>query len=75
MQAAVQEVWSPPVCVDQEVVSQVLVTVGWDGKLVESKILKLSDIVIYDVAVQEALEEITFPRQIWGKQVKIAFRP
>ncbi len=75
VQAAVQEVWSPPLGVDQEVVSEVLVTVGWDGKLAESKMLKLSDIVIYDVAVQEALEDIKFPRQIWGKEIKIAFRP
>lgn len=75
VQAAVQEVWTPPIGVDQEVMSEVQVTVGWDGKLVESKILKLSEIVIYDVAVQEALEDITFPRQVWGKEIKIAFRP
>lgn len=75
VQAAVQEVWAPPIGVDQEVMSEVQVTVGWDGKLVESKILKLSEIVIYDVAVQEALEDITFPRQVWGKEIKIAFRP
>lgn len=75
VQAAVQEVWAPPIGIGQEVVSEVLVTVGWDGKLVESKILKLSEIVIYDVAVQEALEDIKFPRQVWGKEIKIAFRP
>lgn len=75
VQKAVQEVWSPPIGIDKEVVSEVLVTIGWDGKLVETKMLKLSEIVIYDVAVQEALEEISFPRQIWGKQIKIAFRP
>ena len=75
LQAAVQEVWAPPVGIDQEVMSEVQVTVGWDGALVESKILKPSDIVIYDVAVQEALEEIKFPRQVWGKEIKIAFRP
>lgn len=75
LQASVQEVWQPPVGIDQDVMSEVQVTVGWDGKLIESKILKLADIVIYDVAVQEALEEIKFPRQVWGKEIKIAFRP
>lgn len=75
VQAAVQEVWAPPIGVGQEIMSEVQVTVGWDGKLVESKILKLSEIVIYDVAVQEALEDIKFPRQVWGKEIKIAFRP
>ena len=75
VQAAVQEVWAPPIGVDQAIMSEVQVTVGWDGKLVESKILKLSEIVIYDVAVQEALEDIKFPRQVWGKEIKIAFRP
>ncbi|MFT6765221.1 MAG: hypothetical protein ACJAZS_000094 [Alteromonas naphthalenivorans] len=75
LQAAVQEVWEPPIGVHQDVTSEVQVTVGWDGKLIESKVITLSDIVIYDVAVQEALEEIKFPRQVWGKAIKIAFRP
>lgn len=74
IQAAIQEVWNPPVGVDKDIVSEVVVIVGWDGKLVESKIIKLSEVIIYDVSVQEALEEIKFPRQVWGKEIKIAFR-
>lgn len=75
LQQAVQEVWSPPVGIDESVASEVQVTVGWDGVLVESQVIKLTNIVIYDVAVQEALEEIKFPREVWGKEIKIAFRP
>jgi hypothetical protein len=75
LQQAVQEVWSPPVGIEETVMSEVQVTVGWDGALIESQVIKPTDIVIYDVAVQDALDEIKFPREVWGKEIKIAFRP
>ncbi len=75
LQAAVQSVWCPPVGIDPTVESEVLVRDGWDGKLLETELIKAANIVIYDVAVQEAIQEMEFPRQVWGKEIKIAFKP
>lgn len=75
LQAAVQSVWCPPAGIDHTVESEVLVRVDWDGKLLETQLIKAANIVIYDVAVQEAIQEMEFPRQVWGKEIKIAFKP
>ena len=75
LQAAVQSVWCPPAGIDSTVESEVLVRVDWDGKLLETQLIKAANIVIYDVAVQEAIQEMEFPRQVWGKEIKIAFKP
>jgi len=74
-QEAVARVWSPPAGMSQSLVCQVVLTVGWDGKLIEKRIEVPSDILVYDIAVEQALDEIEMPSELWGKSVRVAFKP
>ena len=72
---AIEAVWISPFGMTEDVVCEVLITVGWDGKLVEKKLTQPTSIYIYDRAVEEALDILLFPQQLWGKTIAIAFKP
>jgi flagellar motor protein MotB len=75
LEQAIQKVWKAPVGIEESVESEVALTIGWQGKLVDAKVIKSSDILVFDVAVQDALAEMSFPKGVWGKEVKVAFKP
>lgn len=75
LQEAVQEVWAPPAGMDGKLVCYVALTVDWNGKLVEHFIEDSSGVLVFDVAVEQAVAEIQFPRPLWGKSVTVAFTP
>ncbi len=75
LQEAVARVWAPPAGMSEELVCQVALTVGWDGKLLERFVEVSSGVFVYDVAVEQALDELQMPSELWGKKVKIAFKP
>ncbi len=75
LQECLFDLWTPPAGIPAEALCEVLVTVGWDGAILETQFLKKTDILIYDLSVQETVEQVVFPHEVWGKQITIAFKP
>lgn len=72
---ALSQVWSPPVGIDPHIESRVHVTIDWNGVLVDHKILQKTHSILFDIAVQEALHAVQLPKQFWGKEVTLVFKP
>ncbi len=75
LQECLFDLWTPPAGIPSGVACEVLITVGWDGAILETQFLKKTDILMYDLSVQETLEQVIFPHEVWGKQITIAFKP
>jgi outer membrane biosynthesis protein TonB len=75
LQEAVGQVWAPPAGMDEKLVCQVSFTVDWNGKLIEHFVTESSGILVFDIAVEQAVAELSVPRQLWGKSVTVAFKP
>jgi len=75
LQESLFAVWSPPAGMPSEQYCEVSVVIGWDGTVQETKFLKKTGSLVYDLTVQEALEQVGFPHEVWGKHITIAFKP
>jgi hypothetical protein len=75
LQECLFDLWTPPAGIPSGALCEVLITVGWDGAILETQFLKKTDILMYDLSVQETLEQVAFPHEVWGKQITIAFKP
>jgi hypothetical protein len=75
LQECLFDVWTPPTGISSGTFCEVLITIGWDGVILETQFLKKSDILMYDLSVQETVEQVTFPHEVWGKQITITFKP
>jgi outer membrane biosynthesis protein TonB len=75
LQEAIVQVWAPPAGMDSSLVCNVALTIDWDGKLLEAKVEESSGILVYDIAVEHAIDQLVLPRQLWGKTVRVAFKP
>ena len=75
LQEAIADVWAPPAGMAKNLVCLVSLTVDWNGKLKEYKIDDSSGVAIYDIAVEQAVQEVKIPRTLWGKSVTVAFKP
>ena len=69
------EVWSVPLGVPLSAVCEVVITIGWDGVIFATDFVKKSGILMYDLSVQETLEQVHFPHEMWGKQITVVFKP
>ena len=75
LQECLFDLWTPPAGIPPGALCEALITIGWDGVILETQFLKKTDILMYDLSVQETLEQVTFPHEVWGKQITIAFKP
>ena len=75
LQESLFDLWTPPTGIPAQAVCEVLVTIGWDGTVLEKEITKKTGILIYDLSVQEALDGAAFPKEVWGKKITISFKP
>ena len=75
LQECLFDLWTPPAGIPSGIFCEALVTIGWDGAILETQFLKKTDILMYDLSVQETLEQVIFPHEVWGKQITIAFKP
>lgn len=75
LQEAILQVWAPPAGMQESLVCNVTLTVDWHGKLVESVVEESSGVLVYDIAVEQAIAQLDVPRQLWGKTVRVAFKP
>ncbi len=75
LQTCLFDRWTPPLGVPETAICQAVVSIGWDGALVEVEYLKKSSIHTYDMSVQETLDHVEFPHEVWGKRITITFKP
>ncbi len=75
LQECLFDLWTIPVGIPVGTECEALISVGWDGGVVAIEYKKKSNILIYDLSVQEALEQVHFPHEVWGKQVTLVFKP
>ena len=66
-------VWRPPFGVSQGTTCFVTFIIAQDGTH-ENELTQSSCVIIYDLSVMRAARAMKFPKSLWGKQFKIAFR-
>lgn len=69
------DVWTVPLGVPSSAACEVAITIGWDGVILATDFVKKSGILMYDLSVQETLEQVHFPHEMWGKQITVVFKP
>lgn len=74
LQKALAKVWTPPLGITAHVESHVQVTIDWQGALIQQNVIKKTQIALFDVAVQESLQQVKVPKQFWGKQLTLVFK-
>jgi hypothetical protein len=74
-QESVAEVWTPPLGMVDTIECIVTVSVDWKGNIIERKIDKKSGVLVYDMTVEHALNDLKIPRAAWGKSMTVAFKP
>lgn len=75
LKEALMLVWTPPAGMSQDLSCQVVITVGFDGVILATEIEQKSGVLIYDMAVEQAMAQVVMPRVLWGKKIKIVFKP
>lgn len=75
IQNALVESWAPPAGMANTLVCRVSITVDWNGAIIETIVKESSGVLVYDVAVEQALDQLKPPRQMWGKTIQMAFKP
>ncbi len=72
IQHEVDRLWRSPVGVPKATTCCIQFTIKQDGS-VSCLYAQRSSILIYDLSVMRAAKNISFPKALWGKQIKIAF--
>lgn len=75
LQESIFSVWEAPIGMAAEQYCEVMVAIGWDGAVQETQFLKKTGSLVYDLSVQETVEQVIFPHEVWGKRITIAFKP
>ncbi len=73
--ASMKEKWVAPVGVSKECECEVVVSLDKNGKLEQVTIERSSNVLVYDMAVKEALAIMDFPCEVYGKVLHIVFKP
>lgn len=74
LQESIISVWEAPIGMVAEQYCEVTVAIGWDGAVQEIQFLKKTGSLVYDLSVQETIEQVIFPHEVWGKRITIAFK-
>jgi len=73
IQKEVDRLWRPPIGVPCGTECWLDVSVGSDGTIKKVAFAKRSNILIYDLSVQQIAEKFKFGRDVWNKRVTIKF--
>lgn len=65
--------WSPPPGVPSDMACTLQVMIDRQGAITDICIATSSDMLIFDLAARAVLEEVKFPRMVWGKSLTITF--
>jgi len=66
--------WNPPIGIPKDAACEIKLVVNWQGALNEIKMLAASGIAIYDISVRNAVQKMSFPKWLWGKEFSITFK-
>ncbi len=75
VQETIAHAWSPPMGIPEDSVYEVLITIGWDGAILEQEVIKKTGILLYDLSVQKAIDQTIFPNELQGKKLTLSFKP
>jgi hypothetical protein len=67
--------YKPPVGIAKHVVCELLVQVGYDGKAVRVVVTKSSGSMAHDICARAALLQVTFFKEVYGKEFTIELGP
>lgn len=73
IQSAIEHYWHPPSGLSHDLVCDMRVVVGWDGKSKHITVEKASGVPVYDISARSALTKMTFPSCAFGKEIVIHF--
>ena len=74
IQSEVDRVWKPPIGVPKGTECVVNFTIDRDGSVKNYKILKTSNVLIYDLSIVQVTKKFAFDKCLWGKSFEINFR-
>jgi len=74
IQQEIEERWRPPVGLSKELVCDIKVVVGWNGKAERVEIEKASGVLVYDIQARATVLAMNFPKLACGKQLCMHFK-
>lgn len=72
--AEVGQHWNPPIGIPQDAACEIKLIVDWKGKLKDIKMVKASNVAVYDISARNAVKKMSFPKWLWGKEFSITFK-
>ena len=66
--------WRPPMGLPKDLVCTISVRLDRQGGIVNTTVKKPSGVLIYDLAANQAAQEMKLPQIAWGKEFSIAFK-
>lgn len=70
----IKERWRPPLGLSADLECALKIIINYQGIVQEVKVEKSSSVITYDIAARRAIKEISFPRQLYGKELIITFK-
>jgi outer membrane biosynthesis protein TonB len=74
IQSEVDRVWKPPIGVEKGTECVVHFVINRDGCVKNCKIIKSSNVLIYDLSIVQVTKKFAFDKCLWGKSFDINFR-
>ncbi len=73
IQNEISQKWTPPIGLPEDLMCEIIIQVGNDGSVEDSKIEKSSGVLIYDLSARSAASSLSLPRWAWGREFTISF--
>jgi len=73
VQNEISQKWTPPIGLPEDLMCEIIIQVGNDGSVEDSKIEKSSGVLIYDLSARSAASSLSLPRWAWGREFTISF--
>lgn len=71
IQQTIQQIWIAPVGMKKDIACEVQVKIGADGQALQAKVLKSSEVFVYDASARKALLAIEYPKEVYRKTITI----
>ncbi len=65
--------WEPPIGMPEDLACDIIVKIGCDGLVMDSKIERSSGVLIFDLSARSAAAALVLPRWAWGREFTINF--
>lgn len=73
VQQEVSRIWKPPLGVPKGTTCKIKFTISKDGKVADFKIVKKSDVLIYDLSILRIAHLFKFHKSLWGRGFEVDF--